>query len=435
MQNNKPRVLAYYFAQYHSIPENDAVFGEGFTDWDLFKRDDIDLSSCKKPIDPPMGLGYYNPVDYTIRIRQAELAKQYGIDGFIYYHYWLENKPVMTKVMDAMLEDGEPNMPFCICFANESWKHCYGSKTGEYKSFHADGSTYRQLYDDPARHAEYLQQFFKHKNYIKINDAPVFFIYRLTSDVYRYIDRVSEELKKYDIPRIYIVANTSNYCLSKYDHTPLVRHPDAYSNFLAHNVKHIVNKNEPFYLPDYLNYLPCIPSGLVGWNCIPRHGHTALVNYSPDQITELIYHDLIEMTYQSNMIPIYALFAWNEWGEGACIEPNTIYQNKIGIAIRNAKDRYEKIVNILPHIKVTYGLNNTMIDITSTVVKKCIKEIDIVHNDTLLCKRWNIYIPADDKFRDELFTDPLSGIHKTVVITYKGDTTIYNDTDTIVFTL
>ena len=179
VQNVFPLILAYYFPQFHSIPENDSVFGEGFNDWDLFKlkNNNEHLKSCKFPIDLPEGLGFYDPTLKDIRKKQGSLAKKYGVDGFIYYHYWLENHPVMNKVVDNLIEDNEPDIPFCLCFANDSWRHCYSIKDKPI-SFHSDGSTYRQLYDKPSEHAYYLHKIFKHKNYIKIDNKPILFIYR-----------------------------------------------------------------------------------------------------------------------------------------------------------------------------------------------------------------------------------------------------------------
>ena len=119
------QVLAYYFPQYYSFVENDIVFGKDFTDWKLYNQLD---TSIRQPIEPPTGLGYYDINDISIRKQQATLAKKYGVDGFIYYHYWLENKPVMDNIFKHLLTDNEPNLPFCLCFANESWKHCYGTR-------------------------------------------------------------------------------------------------------------------------------------------------------------------------------------------------------------------------------------------------------------------------------------------------------------------
>jgi hypothetical protein len=415
MSHDKPLVLAYYFAQYHSIPQNDQIFGDGFTDWELFKHTHLDLSNCKTPLEMPHGLGYYNPIERDIRIRQAALAKKYGIDGFVYYHYWLENEPVMESIFNVLLNDNEPDMPFCICFANESWKHCYGSKTKEYKSNHSDGTTFRQLYGDPVRHAAFLEPLFKHNNYIKINNAPVFFIYRLTADVYHYMDQISNELRKVGIDRLYLIANTSIYCLSKYDKTPLIRSPDAHSPFLAHMLKQV----GPWHMPDYVASLPCLYSGLTGWDCNPRHGVSVIVDHSPETLAKNTYCDLMKMYHDTSSIPIYVLFAWNEWGEGAVLEPNTKYGEELGYGIYKGKKIYQSVISILTDIKFEYGIENQYTDITKDVFIKCINFLD--GND------WEISIPITDVNRDTLFGDHLPGIHKVIRISHKGEIKIYDE--------
>ena len=332
-------ILAYYFPQYHSIPENDVVFGKDFTDWNLFQDENkvntLISFNCKFPIEPPAGLGYYDPTKIEIRRQQANLAKKYGIDGFIFYHYWLENIPVMTNVLDNLLEDGEPDLPFCLCFANESWKHCYGNIDGNgYKSFHPDGSTFRQLYDNPIAHAQYLHKIFQHKNYIKKNNSPILFVYILDSEICIYLERIEMELKY----KIYFIANTSAHCIKSNFQPFLNRSFDAYSPFIAH-----MNHYSP--LPQCLQNLPQVYGGLVGWNQSPRRFDHHIHDYSPEQLQEKTANDLLSMSGDSASPQIYALFAWNEWAEGAMLEPNSIYGEGLGLAIRNAKDIVYHLLN------------------------------------------------------------------------------------------
>ena len=113
-----PKVIAIYFPQYHSFPENERFWGTNSTEWTLlrpFKRKGI-----RKPLDEARGgLGYYNLTSTDVRRRQGEMAKQHGVHGFMYYHYWFtaknvrENK-VMYKIPELMLADGEPAVPFFL---------------------------------------------------------------------------------------------------------------------------------------------------------------------------------------------------------------------------------------------------------------------------------------------------------------------------------
>jgi hypothetical protein len=421
VQNKKtcPKILSYYFPQYHSIPENNQVFGSDFCDWDLFRKqkDTTHLNSCKFPLPPPGGLGYYDPTLKEIRQKQSNLASSYGVDGFIFYHYWLENHIVMGKVMDKLMLDGEPNIPFCLCFANESWKHCYGITTTnkQYNSFHPDGSTYRQLYDNPFEHAQYLQRIFKHENYIKMDNKPVLFLYQSNKKAYSYLKIVIQKLKMFNINDIYIIANTSGHCFSQFKKDDvLLRNPDAYSPFVAH-------ANHP-PVPESWAKLPCVGGGYVGWNSRPRHPSSQrLVNYSPETLTRNTCTGLLKSHYESNSINIYALFAWNEWAEGATLEPNTIYGEQLGKAIKTSKD----IVNVLltddkfVYMKIEYGSNDTFIDVTQVVYTNCIRYV---------YDKWCIYIPNGDYSRADIFEDPLVGVLKVIRITVNQTTTIYDET-------
>ena len=413
------KVLAYYFPQYHSIPENDEVFGQDFTDWELYKnKNSSELSLFKQPIQPPNGLGFYDPTQIDVRKTQASLAKKYGVDGFIYYHYWLENKPVMNKLFDKILEDNEPNLPFCFCFANQSWTHRYGSKTGKYKSYYPDGSTFRQLYDKPKEHALYLSKLFNHTNYIRINNHPVLYVYIFCSEVSSYLNSIIKELKQYNIDNLYIIACTSYVCLKEYNNNNnFITHPNAYSPFKAH----LLLESKTLSLPEYFTKLPCAYGGCMGWNSMLRHPNfNKIFDFKPHEITKNVCQDLLFMHYDKKSPQVYSIFAWNEWTEGAIIEPNSIYGEELGNAIQIGRN----IVNLLfydnrfKNIVFEYGLDNNFINITKNVHKKC---IDYINN------KWVIYIPKDDCYRPKLFGDPLQGVVKVIKVIQNGISTIYDD--------
>ena len=138
------------------------------------------------PILRPTELGYYDLLDPEIRYRQGELAKEYGIDGFIYHHYWFYHMllgPSLNSVLDKMLDDGYPDLPFALNWAQESWTNSWNGK----HNYHHDGGKdpillVEQLYPDAntffvEEHYEYLKKFFHHKNYILVNGCPLLFVY------------------------------------------------------------------------------------------------------------------------------------------------------------------------------------------------------------------------------------------------------------------
>jgi len=394
---SQTKIFAYYFPQYHSFPENDRVFGKGFTDWDLYKS--VDPRLCKFPLEPPLGLGFYNTTETDVRRKQGELAKKYGIHGFIYYHYWLENKPVMSQPLENLLIDSEPNLPFCFCFANESWKQNYGKKNekGEFNKFHPDGATYRQLYDNSSEHAEYLQRFFNHPNYYKINGKPVMFVYQLDNFIGPYLDKLCCELEKYAIPGIYYIQNTSRYCLRQCNNP--TRKPDAYSPFAPHRLN--------TKLGSFFDDTPCVIGGLTGWNNNPRRANDSnIVNYTPKELENLIIKDLMAIATDNNYINLLTLFAWNEWAEGAILEPNTFYGEELGEAVKLAQQKCEIVKCHMKKNTFLYGTRETSVDITKDVYTKCIKFSD----DTI-----TIHVPQIDTERDKLFGDPLPYVKKVIM--------------------
>lgn len=171
-----PRIFALYFPQYHTFPENDRFWGANFTEWTLLKP--YEPKEGDPPVRKPLpveegGLGYYNLLNYDTRKRQADLAKHYGVTGFTYYHYWFsgshapDNHLIMTGLFDKLLEDGEPNLPFFLSWANEPWNRRWTGEEGEVLLSQEYGDK-----EEWTEHFMYLLKFFQHPNYEKVNGRP-----------------------------------------------------------------------------------------------------------------------------------------------------------------------------------------------------------------------------------------------------------------------
>ena len=193
--------LALYFAQYYPIHQNRMK-----TEWDFFRKLPSNKSVIGKELTWPKEM--YDLRDIEPRRRHAKEARAFGVDGFIYYHYWLENGPVMDSVFDSILIDNEPNLPFAFCWANEGWDDLfYGNKDLKDK---LDRIAQRQRYDLPRNHAIYLAKFFKHPNYIKFNGRPVFYIYVPHDVDLSYFTAMNNELERHGIRRMFLVAFMTN---------------------------------------------------------------------------------------------------------------------------------------------------------------------------------------------------------------------------------
>ena len=176
--------IAIVFPQFHEVEENNKFWGKGFTEWTLLEKmpDELEGQKIKKP---HKDIGYYNLKSIEHRSYMEKIANFYNIYGFCYYHYWFKNKKVMYEPTELMLKDGKPNKPFMFCWANEQWTKRWDGGNNEIL-IEQDYSDEKGNYE----HFIYLLDFFKHKNYIKINNKPVFIFYRL------------EEKDKYNIELI-----------------------------------------------------------------------------------------------------------------------------------------------------------------------------------------------------------------------------------------
>lgn len=170
-----PRLIAFHLPQFHPTPENDEWWGKGFTEWTNVAK--------AKPLYPdhyqphvPADLGFYDLRLPEARHAQAELAREYGIEGFCYYHYWFgDGRRMLERPVNEILASGEPNFPFCLCWANHSWNNIWQGT--------ADRTLIEQTYpglEDHRLHFEWLLKAFKDRRYITVDDKPLFLIYSPT---------------------------------------------------------------------------------------------------------------------------------------------------------------------------------------------------------------------------------------------------------------
>jgi lipopolysaccharide biosynthesis protein len=205
MTAQKPRIIAFYLPQFHPIPENDAWWGKGFTEWtNVGKAKPLFRGHYQPRV--PADLGYYDLRLPESRAAQAAMAKAYGVEGFCYWHYWFGNgKRLLERPFHEVLESGEPDFPFCLGWANHSWEDKQFKKGGTNKLL------IKQEYpgdEDYRQHFLYVLKAFRDSRYLRVDDKPIFFVHGTKDFDVAYFIRFWQQLAlEHGLKGIHFVAN------------------------------------------------------------------------------------------------------------------------------------------------------------------------------------------------------------------------------------
>jgi hypothetical protein len=202
-----PKVLVLYFPQFHRSPLNDKLWGDGFTDWENLRQAPLYNRKGYK-IARPTTFGYYDLRNTTVRRLQGEMAREHGVDGFVYHHYWFYDEqrpgPTLHAPLVDMLQDGHPDIPFCLHWVAENWTATWhrrqGNDTVDKRSDKQRAQELLQKQFFPSNksdariraHYKWLSQFFHHQNYIKVDGKPMFMVYRKEPGIHFVIERLKE---------------------------------------------------------------------------------------------------------------------------------------------------------------------------------------------------------------------------------------------------
>jgi hypothetical protein len=353
--HNDIKILSYYLPQFHPIPENDEWHGKGFTEWTKVKAANPLFQGHFQQHIPHEDIGYYlldSPK--TLKI-QADMMKKSGVYGQVFYHYWFTGKLILEEPAKMLLENKNINMPFSFCWANENWTKKWDGND--------DDILLEQVYsaDDARKFIRYLIPFFKDQRYITIENRPVLYIYRPSSipNVKEYIDIWKEECKEKGINEPYVVA-----VLTRGATTPNDFYMDAGVERILHDwtngnvteINNLLNTFQPvkgsvlpynevanFYgnqtdKKDFTYFRSISPV----WDNTARYDNEAFILHSSTpELFQKWLEDLV--TYTQKTLEEDRRFiivnAWNEWAEGAHLEPDTYYGysylNAIGRVLSN----------------------------------------------------------------------------------------------------
>lgn len=360
----KARVIAMYLPQYHPIPLNDEWWGPGFTEW-------TNVASAKPlyrgHIQPriPADLGFYDLRLPEIREAQAKLAKDAGIEGFMYWHYWFgKGKRLLERPFDEVLKSGKPDYPFCLGWANHSWsRKTWTAKNGGNAGTMAVEQTY--VAEEYADHFYDVLPAFKDPRYIKVDGKPFFLIYNVLDmpDPKCFMDCWQKLAKENGLPGIHFVGNIMGHEAENRKDEVIHSGVDAtvLSNLFYGETK--VGKGIGMYWqkiaarilklgPEryaYKKFIKCVhndyekkdeiyPMVYPQLDRTPRAGKEAVIlTGSTPELFGKYMSDTLEIVkdkpFENRFIVINA---WNEWGEGMYLEPDLKFGHGYLDALKNS---------------------------------------------------------------------------------------------------
>lgn len=337
---NKVRVLAFYLPQFHPFPENNEWWGNGFTEWSNVTKGKPNFQGHYQP-HLPSDLGFYDLRVPEVMVEQAKLAKRYGIDGFCFYYYWFHGKRLLELPIERMLETNSPDIPFCLCWANENWTRRWDGLDKEVlmAQEHSDEDDKNVILD--------LIRFFRHKNYIRIDGKPLLIVYRveLFPDISRTSEIWRETCRAEGIGEIYL-ALAETFVNAPGTTSPTVFGFDGSMEFPPHGLIARVAEAPPGLSPNYTGTLldydqaimmyvdrpspkrPRFRSVMTAWDNTARQQDRAsiYVNSTPEAYRAWLEYALRESRKENfGDERIVFVNAWNEWAEGAHLEPDRKY--------------------------------------------------------------------------------------------------------------
>jgi hypothetical protein len=322
------RLIAFYLPQFHPIPENDEWWGNGFTEWrNVAKARPLFHGHSQPHI--PADLGFYDLRLPETRRAQADLAEEYDITAFCYYHYWFNGRRLLERPFDEVLKAGEPRLPFCLCWANENWTRKWDGVDQHVLIAQTYGD------EDDRAHIRWLLGAFRDPRYHRIDGKPLFLVYRTIwmPDPLRTTAIWREEARQSGVGDLFLCRVESSV---HEQNDPTKLGFDAAVEFqpewdrLGLPVRRRKGSNVYDYAavvdaalakppPPYRRF-PCVTPG---WDNSPRRDRGAtIITGSTPEIYGAWLGEVLERTEASGD-PERVIFvnAWNEWAEGNHLEP------------------------------------------------------------------------------------------------------------------
>ena len=357
------KIIAFYLPQFHTIPENDAWWGKGFTEWTNVKKATPLFTGHHQPR-VPLDDNYYR-LDNVETLRwQADLMNQYVVDGMCFYHYWFNGKQLLETPLGLLLQHADINMPFCLSWANEPWTRAWDGGDKEILMAQEYGDM-----SDWHTHFNYLINAFQDPRYIRVDGKPMFIIYRAAS-----IPCLSEMLDYWrslalecGLPGIHFVKMNTVFhdpyssmgFDAELDFEPMhtighdLQRGERYLRSLSIRGRRVLNRffsasKQPEDQISYQNIWRRIlerplsesryAGGFVDWDNTPRKAERGLVMHGASPESFSYYFSKQYQRCCDAQIPFLFINAWNEWAEGTYLEPDSRHGYGYLEAIKRAKD-------------------------------------------------------------------------------------------------
>ena len=367
----KARVIAYYLPQFHPIPENNEAWGPGFTEWtNVAKAKPLFRGHYQPRI--PADLGFYDLRLPEIREQQAQMAREAGVEGFSYWHYWFGNgKMLLQRPFEEVLQSGKPDFPFCFTWANHDWTTSTWQSKGGSKMIAKQEYPGEKDYID---HFNYCLPAFRDHRYITVDGKPLFGIYDPYNfpDVSHFIEvwrqlasqngigdiffvglckptttkqRLADGTIKRVLPNLNSSADVYNSLLQLgFDALNPDGRPLAEMKYQGKYVRLTLTTLQKYcpWLPalryNYAKVMPnyyakedswenIFPTIMPQWDRSARSGAKdgIYINATPDNFRKHIEQALKLISNKTDEHKVLFLRSWNEWAEGNYVEPDTRY--------------------------------------------------------------------------------------------------------------